>query len=455
MRVSKLSIASTLSKSLRIYSQGKSKSRRVGDDGAMAPLRFAVLGAGGRGHTYGDYLLRNPQAGVVTAVADPDSERRRLYAEKHGIPPEGEFTSWEELLAARPAVDAVMVTTQDRMHTAPTLRALELGYDVLLEKPMSPEPSEVMAIAEAAEQHGRTLTVCHVLRYTPFMQVVKRLLDSGIIGQIVSVQWTENVGWYHVAHSYVRGNWRQAGESSPMILAKSCHDLDLIHWLMNDECIRLSSFGSLMHFRPENAPPGAPARCTDGCPAEADCPYSAHRIYMGNGPDWVKWHVSPDQSPDGILKGLREGPYGRCVYRSDNDVVDHQVVNLEYRNGATVSFTMVGFTNDVTRTAKLFGTRGEMRIHMDRNEVEVNDFLGRQTVVRPEVLPGGHNGGDTALMRAFVHQVQTSDSGLNLSPARVSAETHLLAFAAEESRLTGRTIDFRAYKERFAGRALS
>jgi len=418
----------------------------------MAPLKFAVLGAGGRGNTYGEYLLRFPQSGAVTAVADPNPERLSAYADRHRIGPEGRYTSWEELLAARPSVDAVIVTTQDRMHTTPAIRALELGYDVLLEKPMSPEPAEVMAIAEAAERYGRTLMVCHVLRYTPFMQAVKGLLESGIIGQLVSVQWTENVGWYHVAHSYVRGNWRRSDQSSPMILAKSCHDLDLIHWLVGDECVQLSSFGSLMHFRPENAPAGATARCTDGCPAEADCPYSALRIYMGNGPDWVKWHVSQDQSPEAILKALQHGPYGRCVYRSDNDVVDHQVVNLVYKNGATVSFSMIGFTKETTRTAKLFGTRGEMRIHMDRNEIEINDFLGRQTVVRPELLPGGHNGGDTALMRAFVQQLQTKESGLNLSPAQVSAQTHLLAFAAEESRLTGETIDFPAYVERFRGR---
>ncbi|MFZ5815211.1 MAG: Gfo/Idh/MocA family protein [Bacillota bacterium] len=415
----------------------------------MAPLRFAVLGAGGRGQAYGDYLLRYPQAGAVTAVADPDEERLRLYAAKHRIQPSGLYPSWEALLEARPAVDAVIITTQDRMHTAPALRALELGYDVLLEKPMSPEPAEVAAIAEAAERHGRTLMVCHVLRYTPFMQAVKRLLDSGVIGRLVSVQWTENVGWYHVAHSYVRGNWRRTAESSPMILAKSCHDLDLIHWLVGEPCLQVSSFGSLMHFRPENAPPGATARCTDGCPAEPNCPYSALKIYMGNGPDWVVWAATADPSPEGRLRALQEGPYGRCVYHCDNDVVDHQVVNLAYQSGLTVSFSMVGFSREITRTAKLFGTHGEMRIQMERNEIEINDFNGRQTVVRPEILPGGHNGGDTALMRAFVQQVQTKDPSLNLSPARVSAETHLLAFAAEESRLTGRTIDFQAYARRF------
>jgi predicted dehydrogenase len=411
----------------------------------MRSIRIAVLGAGGRGNAYGDYLLRHPAEGRVVAVAEPDERRRALYAQRHGLIPEAQFPTWQELLDRRPEAEAVFVTTQDRMHVEPTLKALALGYDVLLEKPIAPDPADCMAIAEAAERSGRNLAVCHVLRYTPFFQTVKQLLESGRIGRLVSVQWTENVGWFHMAHSFVRGNWRNAGESNPMILAKSCHDLDAIAWLVGEPCTRLSSFGSLTHFRPENAPPGAPDRCTDGCPAEATCPYSAPAIYLHRPEAWLKAPLTTDRTPEGLSRALAEGPYGRCVYRCDNDVVDHQVVNLEFAGGVTASFTMVGFTAEIARTLKLFGTHGEMRCHMELGEIEINDFLGRQDRIRPAAPTEGHGGGDDGLMRTFLHQLRTGDARANLSPARVSAETHLLAFAAEESRLTGRTIDFPAY----------
>lgn len=413
----------------------------------MKPIRFAVLGAGARGHVYGDYLLRHPEAGSVIAVAEPDPVRLVRYAGKHSRA--ARFQSWEELLDARPKADAVIIATQDRQHTAPALRALELGYDVLLEKPMSPVPAECMALAAAAERHGRILTVCHVLRYTPFMQAVKEIVGSGAIGRLVSIQWTENVGWWHMAHSFVRGNWRRSDQSSPMILAKSCHDLDLLHWFAGADCLRVSSFGALSHFRPEQAPAGAPQRCTDGCPAEAACPYSALKIYLPpDAPGWIIGPLNAGPSPEGRLQALKEGAYGRCVYHCDNDVVDHQVVNLEYAGGVTVAFTMVGFSREINRTGKLFGTEGEIRINLERNEIEVNDFRGRRTVITPATLAGGHGGGDTGLMGAFLRQLRTRDEGL--SPARISAETHLLAFAAEESRLTGRTVDFREYVKQYS-----
>ncbi len=414
----------------------------------MKKPTFAIIGAGQRGNTYGDFLVNNPHEGRVIAVADSDPHRLHTTADKHGVPVAARFTTWESFMEARPEVDAVIIATQDRMHTAPTLRALAAGYDVLLEKPISPDPAECLAISEAAERHGRILTVCHVLRYTPFMTAVKRLLDEGAIGRLLSVQWTENVGWFHQAHSFVRGNWRNTAQSSPMILAKSCHDLDLLHWLAGSDCLRVSSFGSLGHFRPENAPPGATLRCTDGCPAEPTCAYSALKLYHANGPgNMFNGIVTPDTSAEGMLKALQEGPYGRCVYHCDNDVVDHQVVGLEYANGVTVAFTMTAFSKDVNRTAKLFGTEGEMRLDMNRNEIQINNFLGETTVVSPAKLPGGHNGGDSALMRSFLAQIRTGNRTQGLTSARVSASTHLLAFAAEESRLTGRTVDFAQFVE--------
>jgi len=414
----------------------------------MKRPRLAVLGAGSRGNAYGDYLLRYPFEGKVVAVAEPIETRRDLFAAKHGIEAALQFTSWDLLLDQRPDVDAVVISMQDRMHTEPTLRALSLGYNVLLEKPISPSPAECLAVAEAAERSGKLLAVCHVLRYTAYLQALKQILDSGRIGRLVSVQWTENVGWWHMAHSFVRGNWRSTTESSPMILAKSCHDLDAIAWLVGQPCQRISSFGSLVHFRPENAPEGAPARCTDGCPAAATCPYNALDLYFAPTNSWPVNVITTDFSQEGRWKALTEGPYGRCVYHCDNDVVDHQVVNLEFAGGITVAFTMVGFTSEIARTMKFCGTHGEIRCHLDRNEIEINDFRRRQEVIKPEQVSGGHGGGDEGLMRSFLAQLRTGDFRTNLSPARLSAETHLMVFAAEESRVTGQTIDFPAFVRR-------
>jgi predicted dehydrogenase len=262
--------------------------------------------------------------------------------------------------------------------------------------------------------------------------------------RLVTIQHNENVSYWHQAHSYVRGNWANTKRSSPMILAKSCHDLDLLCWFAGAEPEKVSSFGSLTHFRSENAPAGAPDHCLDGCPAEADCPYHAKKVYL-NAPDWMKLPVSNDMSDEGLLKALVKGPYGRCVYRADNDVVDHQVVAIEFTGGVTAAFTMTAFTHENTRTIKLMGTSGEIRGHMDRNVIEVYEF-GRNGDAPVETIDTagpdyGHGGGDYGIMKAFTGLVE---KGLHREVADVaqSVTAHLLAFAAEKSRLDGTTIDY-------------
>jgi predicted dehydrogenase len=315
---------------------------------------------------------------------------------------------------------------------------------------MAPDPAQCLALAAAAEMHQRILLVCHVLRYTGFFTTIRRLLDEGRIGRLVSIQHNENVAFWHYAHSYVRGNWRRSDLSSPMILAKSCHDMDIMRWLAGAACVSVASFGSLSHFRPENAPVGAPERCLDGCPAAETCPYEATRFYLSGGPGWPASVISVDQGREALLAALREGPYGRCVYRCDNDVVDHQVVSLEFANGVTAAFTLSAFTGDVSRTIKLMGTEGEIRgvVDRDRSELEVRSFVTRrQETLRLEVDGGrnGHGGGDAGVMRAFVKLV--AEGGWQDVPtsAAVSVESHLMAFAAEASRLEHRTVDLPAF----------
>jgi predicted dehydrogenase len=416
-------------------------------------VSLALIGAGQRGmDSYGMYALHRPDDVQFVAVAEANSDRREKFCAAHGIPEERCFSDWRDLLAQPRLADGLLVCTQDRAHFAPTIAALEAGYHVMLEKPMSPDPAECLEMAAAAIRLEKIQPVCHVLGYTTFFAAIKRLLDDGRIGRLISIQHNENVAFSHYAHSYVRGNWRHTRQSSPMILAKSCHDMDILLWLAGADCVAQSSFGSLTHFRPENAPAGAPDRCLDGCPSADACAYYAPRFYLTAADVWPASVISDDTSHEALLSALREGPYGRCVYRSDNDVVDHQVVNLEFANGVTAVFTMCAFTDDVSRTIKLMGTDGEIRgvISRERNELEVLHFPSRSREVltlESEGGPQGHGGGDFGVMRAFAALVRDNDWRNVSTSAAASAQGHSMAFAAEASRLERRTISIPDFHE--------
>lgn len=408
-------------------------------------IEAALLGAGGRGmFAYASYALTRPDEIKFVAVAEPDEEKRERFAREHGVAPDRVFASWQELLAQPQLCQALFICTQDADHYEPTMKALDAGYDIILEKPMSTDPLESLAIAQKAERLGRLLSVCHTMRYSNYFSKLKSLIDSGAIGRIVTIQWTENVGYWHQAHSFVRGNWRNTAESSPMILAKCCHDMDMLQYLVGGEVVRLSSFGGLRFFKPENAPEGSTKRCTDGCKVEHECPFSAIKWYYNEKDEWPQSIVSLTPTLEARGKALREGPYGRCVFQCDNDVVDHQVINMEFDNEVTVAFTMSAFSTDNTRSFKIMGTAGEIRGYEKHNELEVIRFSGERYKVYPEVANGGHGGADRTMMIDFVKQLASGDNGGKTS-GLVSARSHLLAFAAEESRLTGRTITMSEY----------
>ncbi len=409
-------------------------------------IKMAVLGAGSRGmHAFGPYALSKPHEVQFTAVAEPNEEKRLKLARDHGIPPERQFTTWEELLAQPKLADTLLIATPDNCHYEPTLLGLERGYHILLEKPMSPDPLESIRMAEAAEAAGKLLMICHTMRYVNYFETVKGLIESGRIGDLVTIQWNENVGWYHQAHSFVRGNWRNAAESSPMILAKCCHDMDMIQWLVDAPVRKVSSFGGLKYFHAGNAPEGSTLRCTDGCAVEHSCPYSAIKWYYNTKPGWPQNVVTVEPTLEARKKALEEGPYGRCVFHCDNDVVDHQVVNMEFEGGVTVAFTMAAFTNEDHRSFKILGTKGEIRGHSERNDLTVELFAGNKEVIAHPLEEGGHGGGDYGVMREFLRMVHAGEiSNARTSPA-ISAQSHLLAFAAEKSRLSGETVDMAAY----------
>ncbi|WP_314588661.1 Gfo/Idh/MocA family oxidoreductase [Paenibacillus terrigena] len=407
----------------------------------MKTLTAVLLGAGSRGRLiYGPYAEKFPNELKIVAVAEPDEERRTKFAGIHQIAPDQVYDTWEKAFEKGRIADVMIISTLDRMHFVPAMKAMELGYHVLLEKPMSPSQDECIALEQASLQHQRLLIVSHVLRYTPFWTGIKKCIEQGELGTVATIQLTENVGYRHMTHSYVRGNWRNSEETSPMILAKSCHDLDIISWLMGQECTSVSSYGSLLHFRSENAPEGSTDRCINGCEVEKECAFSALKMYID--PPHHPWarYMTSDLSQEGILKALHEGPFGRCVYRCDNNVVDHQIVNMEFTNGANASFIMSGLTEGGARRVQIMGTHGEIIGDMDSGIYTLYRYLtGEKLEINCNTSGDGHGGGDERLVSSFLREVRRFDHNpsYGLTSATASLQSHLIAFASEQSRLNG------------------
>lgn len=414
-------------------------------DGQPGPVRLAILGVGSRGMVYGREGVRSGLA-VVTAIADPRVGRLEIAAAEFGVPDDRCAVDWRDL-ANRPDldVDAVVIATPDRQHTEPALTFITRGVPVLLEKPMAPSEEEATAVAEAAERTGGLVCIAHVLRYSAYTAAVKSILDSGALGQVTSLDHLEPVGWWHQAHSYVRGNWRREAESNSMLMAKCCHDIDWLSYIVGQPAARISSFGRLSHFTSEHKPDGAGRRCLE-CDVEADCPYSARRIYLErvHEPGARVWPLSILADPvteESITAALRDGPYGRCVYDCDNDVVDHQVVAIEYEGGVTASLTMTAFTPMEFRKTRIFGSRG--MLEGDGYTVRVVDFLTGSTTVTSIVDPQdaeageGHLGADSALTRSFLAAVADRDPTRILTSPADSLHTHQIVWAAERARRRG------------------
>jgi predicted dehydrogenase len=407
-------------------------------------LRVAVVGLGGRGGIY-SRLIGTGLADVaeVVQVAEPRPYHRDAVAGELGLGDADVFERWEDLVAGPRLADAVVITTQDRDH----LRAIEAfaaaGYDILCEKPLAGTEADCAAAVAAADDAGVFLGVCHVLRYTPNTQRIIELVRSGAIGDIVAIQHLEPVGWFHFAHSFVRGPWRNADESGPLLLTKSCHDLDWLSLVAGQPAVRVSSFGSLTGFTQANKPQGATDRCVT-CPVEPDCAYSAVRMYRaglepGRDETYFTRIAAPAFTAEAVDEALRSGPYGRCVYDCDNDVVDHQVVNIEYANGATASFTLAAFTRFENRRTSIFGTRGQ--IVSDGRTVELYDFTRREATADDLAGDGtGHGGGDAAMLTAFVGALHAGEPDRFVSNGDESLATHRIVFAAERARLTNTVV---------------
>lgn len=406
------------------------------------PITAIVIGAGSRGWgAYSSYGLKFPDELQVVGVAEPIPYRRERMAKAFNIPEEHQFVTWEHVFELPKFADALIVTTPDDLHYGPAMAGLEQGYDMILEKVIAQTREECNDILRLAEEKESIVAVCHVLRYNPYFRKLKELVDSGSIGDVVSVQHLEPVERIHMSHSFVRGNWGNSEKSNPMILSKSCHDTDILRWIIDKPCKKVSSFGSLSLFREENAPAGSTERCTGGCAVERECPYSAIKLYLKQR-GWLQHLNLEEVNEETIMRELENGPYGRCVYRCDNDVVDHQVCNFEFEEGITVAFSMEALTHYGGRRTRIFGTEGD--IFGDEKTLTItNAVSGKQEVWdagKALNSESGHGGGDHGLVHDFVRAVQAGDASLLTSTIQVSMESHLMGFQAEASRLDGGNV---------------
>ena len=399
----------------------------------METKKIAIIGHGGRGHIYGQYALTYPEKFNLVAVADIDKERLNGLEEK-GVKT---FTDYQELLCAGFELDMVVISTQDAQHKEHALYAMEKGYDLLLEKPVAVTKEDCIEIYEYAKSHNRKVYVCHVLRYSAFYRAVKDIIDDGTLGDIVNIEALEGVGYYHYAHSYVRGPWRNTAESSPMILAKCCHDMDIIRYLMGEKCISINSYGSRKFFREENSPKGATKYCSQ-CPNASTCTWNAQKLYTTDAYRWTaEYFLNGEKTDENILRALKGSQYDKCVFLNDNDVVDHQSTVMLFENGKTAVHTMTGFTQRVYRDLKVFGTKAELYGHMEDCYIEIRPFGGEVQKIHVDISKatlGGHSGSDFFMMEQLYNELNGVESK-GVTYLDVSIESHLMSFAAEESRL--------------------
>ncbi len=413
-------------------------------------ITVALAGLGSRGKdTYAPMAKLFPDKMEIVAIADIDPAKVEDVAKTYHIPEERCYSSAEEMLRQEKLADVMFITTQDRQHVRQAIPALRKGYNLLLEKPISPVLDECREIIRVARECNRKVIVCHVLRYTPFFSKVKEIINSGRIGDIVSIMAIENVCYWHQAHSFVRGNWRNSNQTSPMILQKCCHDMDLYLWLAGKTCKSVSSFGGTYLFKPEKAPEGAALRCLDGCKARGNCPFDAEKIYITNEKtgvakgktDWPVDVVALHPNEESVMQAIQSGPYGRCVYYCDNNVVDHQVVNLEMTDGSTMSFTMSAFTSEGSRYAKFMGTEGDIIADLKQNTIDVCRFGEPHEMIDVSTLASdfsGHAGGDSRMVEEFLEWViSDGEPAPSITSLEHSMESHYIALAAERSRLSG------------------
>lgn len=411
-------------------------------------MKMIIIGAGSRGMIYGAWAKENGHQ--ICAVAECRPDRLQNAAKVLDVPQDRCYADGAALLRQKKLADIAIITTMDRDHYGHAMQALEQGYDLLLEKPISPDARECIEIEEKATALGRTVVVCHVLRYTAFFSTLKQIIDSGELGKVIAIKHSENIGNYHMAHSFVRGNWRNSQLSSPIILQKSCHDLDILLWLTGARCTKAAAFGSLTYFKESNAPAGASDRCMT-CPVRSSCRFDAWKCYAPILGSWPADVVCLEQTEEALRHALETGPYGRCVYRCDNDVCDHMSMIMEFDNGVTATFSLTAQTAGIHRNIHIMCENGEILADDGEKSITVTHFPSNHTeqaesrIIHIGRSASGHGGGDSGIMEDLVRVLsdRTADSRSSISR---SVESHLMAFAMEASRRSGKIIDMDAFR---------
>lgn len=405
-------------------------------------MNYAVLGYGCRG---GGYAQLFSQEGIkAAAVCEKRPERLEKAGRNHNLPKDKLFLSDKEFFKAGKLADLCVVSTQDGQHMGHAVAALEAGYDLLLEKPIATNFADCDKVYQTAKKLKRKVFVCHVLRYAPFFSLIKKELQTGKYGKIATVNLTENIAYWHFAHSYVRGNWSVVPPAAPMIIAKTCHDLDIICWLTDAKCKTVSSMGNLGFYTKENAPKGSGERCLD-CAVKAGCLYDAERYYLleefekkGNT-GWPVDVLCEEPTKIKLLEALKNGPYGRCVWKCGNNAADRQVVNMDFEGGATAHLTATAFARGCYREIHVHCERGEIFGNMDDNILTCNIFGGETKKIEASKFAEGmhgHGGGDGLLIKDVV-AAYGGQKAASLTSIENSIQSHAIGFAAEESRLSG------------------
>ncbi len=414
-------------------------------------ITISILGVGARGgEAYGRYIHESKDRFKVVSLCDPNEVRLKKYGDAFEVEESQRFLDEEGFFAEKRS-DVLLIATMDRLHVRQAVRALDLGYDLVLEKPISDDAEELKMLVEKAKANGRMVMVCHVLRYTTMVKKIKSLLDEGAIGRLISMDQTENVCYWHQAHSFVRGNWRNSVQTSPMIMQKCCHDLDLIQYFIGDRCKSVASMGSLAYFKCENKPEGAADSCIN-CKYKDECKYSAKRIYLDGwkkcgGGDTFPYTIITDVLPlteEALITALKESVYGRCVYSCDNNVVDNQTVIMQFENGVTATLKMEGFTARGGRDFRFFGTEGELEIFEEADKMVLSRYMEAPVEWKISELvdelggqgAGGHGGGDHRMFDTL-YNIYFNEKFNASSSIEHSVESHYMALAAERSRIQG------------------
>ena len=405
----------------------------------MKKIKAVILGYGDRSSRYANYALKKPEELEIIGCIDVLPYKLVDAKNTYNIPENMLFSSLEDFIKAGVKCDVVINGTMDELHYETSVQLLSAGYNILLEKPICPKEEELLHLKKLAEENNCKVVVCHVLRYTPFYTQIKQIIQSGELGDILAVYTSENVGYYHQAHSFVRGPWGNKEKSSPMILAKCCHDMDLLSWLIDKKCEKVASFGSLSYFKQENAPKNCANYCSD---CSVDCMYRAQDLYKKYR--WMAGYFSQEKDFRKIKKALLHTQYDRCVFRHDNDVVDHQVCIFTFEGGITASHTMDAFSDKIYRDIKIHGTKAELFGIMEQNLLEIRPFgkKVKRITINKDKTAGGHGGGDAGIM----NELYNAYNGLpteRITHIDSSMQSHKMAFAAEKARITESVIELK------------